>query len=110
MNRTEKAILTREDIAKNLEDSLDNLHPNTCNLVLKFATAIADKLAAAEAKYGYSDDWARDDWREICQNHFQQHIGKGDPRDVAAYCAFMWHHGWPTVTPKTSVEISSARP
>ncbi|HEH6364040.1 TPA: hypothetical protein SHS77_005889, partial [Raoultella planticola] len=21
---------------------------------------------------------------------------KGDPRDVAAYCAFMWWHGWST--------------
>lgn len=28
--------------------------------------------------------------------HFHQHIAKGDPRDVAAYCAFMWWHGWST--------------
>jgi hypothetical protein len=22
-----------------------------------------------------------------------EHVAKGDPRDVAAYCAFLWHHG-----------------
>ncbi len=24
----------------------------------------------------------------------RQHLAKGDPRDVAAYCAFAWYHGW----------------
>jgi len=78
------------------EASLDKLHPNTRNLVLTFATALADKLALAQVKYDYSDDWAKDDWEETCRDHFKNHIAKGDPRDVAAYCAFMWHHGWPT--------------
>ncbi|EJJ3922639.1 hypothetical protein NI479_004792, partial [Salmonella enterica] len=35
-------------------------------------------------------------WSTQCQAHFHQHIAKGDPRDVAAYCAFMWYHGWKT--------------
>jgi hypothetical protein len=86
----------------NLEAALLNLHPNTGVLVVRFAAALAEKLAAAEAKYNYSDDWANDDWQEICRDHLQEHITKGDPRDVAAYCAFMWHHGWSTNRPPTS--------
>ena len=31
-----------------------------------------------------------------CLAEFHRHIAKGDPRDVAAYCAFMWYHGWKT--------------
>lgn len=34
-----------------------------------------------------------------------EHVAKGDPRDVAAYCAFAWHHGWSTAeaaTPATA--------
>jgi hypothetical protein len=32
-----------------------------------------------------------------CQQHLSEHLAKGDPRDVAAYAAFCWYHGWPTV-------------
>lgn len=74
----------------------DGLHPATADLVLRFATALAEKLHKAEQKYGYADDWKKDGWSTQCQSHFLQHITKGDPRDVAAYCAFMWHHGWST--------------
>ncbi|UTJ46154.1 hypothetical protein NLZ15_14985 [Atlantibacter subterranea] len=74
----------------------DGLHPATADLVSRFAAALAEKLHKAEQKYGYDDDWKKDGWSTQCQSHFHQHIAKGDPRDVAAYCAFMWHHGWPT--------------
>lgn len=74
-----------------------NLHPLTLDLVKRFAVALAEKLCLAEEKYGYSDNWQRDDWKDDCQHKLIKHITKGDPRDVAAYCAFMWHHGWPTV-------------
>ena len=75
----------------------DGLHPETRNLVADFAKALAEKLYAAEKKYGYSDGWRFPDWEQECRAHFLAHIGKGDPRDVAAYCAFMWKHGWPTI-------------
>src|SRR5690606_15339082 len=48
---------------------------------------------AAEKKYGYSDGWASPDWMDECRAKLIEHLGKGDPRDVAAYCAFLWHHG-----------------
>lgn len=35
----------------------DGLHPATADLVLRFATALAEKLHKAEQKYGYSDGW-----------------------------------------------------
>ncbi|WP_326928873.1 hypothetical protein [Citrobacter sp. RHBSTW-00881] len=73
-----------------------DLHPDTKKLVADFSAALAEKLYKAQLKYGYSDNWKRGDWSEQCLQHFHQHIGKGDPRDVAAYCAFMWHHGWKT--------------
>ena len=74
----------------------DGLHPATADLVLRFATALAEKLHKAEQKYGYSDNWQRNDWYDDCLQSLWEHIEKGDPRDVAAYCAFMWFHGWAT--------------
>ncbi|MCR5875113.1 hypothetical protein LRS10_13525 [Phenylobacterium sp. J426] len=74
------------------------LHPATADLVARFTAALADKLAKAEAKYGYSDGWMRDDWQEECRRQLHHHAAKGDPRDVAAYAAFCWHHGWSTAS------------
>ena len=78
----------------------DGLDANTVALVIGFAEALAEKLRAAEIKYGYSDSWISDRWKRRCQRQLIKHIKKGDPRDVAAYCAFMWHHGWETTIPK----------
>lgn len=69
------------------------LHPKTAALVDRFAAALKEKLAAAEEKYGYSDGWATDDWMGECRKELRKHVAKGDPLDVAAYCAFLWHHG-----------------
>ncbi|MFP3652252.1 MULTISPECIES: DUF551 domain-containing protein [Burkholderia] len=68
------------------------LHHDTAKLVRRFARALANKLLAAQRKYGYSDDWMRDDWADECRVELMRHVHKGDPRDVAAYCAFLWHH------------------
>lgn len=75
------------------------LHPKTADLVQRFSAALAEKLAVAEKKYGYSDGWASPDWMDECRQHLNAHIAKGDPRDVAAYCAFLWHHGASTAAP-----------
>lgn len=75
-----------------------SLHPLTVNLVVRFARALASKLSAAEKKYGYSDGWRDPNWMDECRQKLAEHIAKGDPRDVAAYCAFLWHHGESTTT------------
>lgn len=80
-----------------------NLHPDTANLVGRFAEALAFKLTAAQEKHGYTNNWMRPDWMNICRTHLLQHLEKGDPRDVAAYCAFLWHHGESTAWPITEV-------
>lgn len=69
------------------------LHPKTQNLVARFASALAEKLFSAQLKYGYSDGWASPDWMDQCRRQLVEHVAKGDPRDVSAYCAFLWHHG-----------------
>lgn len=79
-------------------------HPDDCeqvapsaatdDLVDRFAAALKAKLREAEAKHGHTDDWTRDDWRDALRDQLQEHVLKGDPRDVAAYCAFAWHHSW----------------
>jgi hypothetical protein len=61
--------------------------------------AMRHKLAAAEKKYGYTDRWQETDWMDECRDKLIEHVAKGDPRDVAAYCAFLWHHGASTATP-----------
>ena len=76
---------------------VSGLHPATADLVTRFANALAQKLSLAEKKYGYSDGWLSPDWMDECRTKLQEHIAKGDPRDVAAYCAFLWHHGESTV-------------
>ena len=82
------------------------LHPATADLVSRFMGALAEKLAIAEAKYGYSDGWSDPAWQEECRRQLHHHAAKGDPRDVAAYAAFCWHHGWSTASPIREPEIS----
>jgi hypothetical protein len=71
----------------------DHLNPATACLVWNFALALGNKLADAEKKYGYTDGWRSTDWMDECRAKLLEHVAKGDPRDVAAYCAFLWHHG-----------------
>ena len=80
----------------------DGLHENTKALVIGFANAMAAKLYKSEQKYGWSDAWLQDDWQNKCLTDFNHHISKGDPLDVANYCAFMHYHGWSTA-PKGSL-------
>lgn len=68
-------------------------------LVDRFAEALKAKLRAAGEKYGFDDAWKEDDWREKLIGDLWRHVQKGDPRDVAAYCAFAWHHGWSLAAP-----------
>src|SRR5512146_571765 len=64
-------------------------------LVERFSAALLEKLRASEAKYGWSGGWRHDpNWADDLRRDIRKHIEKGDPRDVAAYCAFAWHHGW----------------
>jgi hypothetical protein len=68
------------------------LHPDTAELVLRFAFRLAAKLHKAERKYGYTNGWKNPDWMDECRDELRRHIEKGDPVDVAAYCAFLsWH-------------------
>lgn len=91
-----------DSFAKNWLTNGAALHPLTANLVVRFARALAAKLAAAEVKYGYSDGWRSADWMDECRAKLAEHVAKGDPRDVAAYCAFLWHHGESTATQPTA--------
>lgn len=72
------------------------------DLVTRFSAALLAKLQAARAKYGYDENWRNPGWQDHCQKALIEHLAKGDPRDVAAYCAFMWHHGWSTLSPDTA--------
>jgi hypothetical protein len=87
--------------------ALSVLHPKTAELVCRFSVALAEKLLAAEVKYGYSDGWLSPDWMDECRAKLLEHVEKGDPRDVAAYCAFLWHHGEKTAMPpqKTALDF-----
>lgn len=76
-----------------------DLHQETKWLVIRFAEAMASKLAHAQRKYGYSDGWRSSDWMDECRAKLLEHLAKGDPRDVANYCAFLWHHHEHTTPP-----------
>lgn len=107
----------REDMRRALEaaDSADGalkfpagLHPRTADLVRRFSVAMAEKLCAAQEKYGYSDGWADGDWLDECRAHLLQHVAKGDPRDVGNYAAFLWHHGASTAGISPPADARSA--
>lgn len=68
------------------------LHPKTSKLVDDFAVALKDKLLRAQEKYGWQDEWSRHGNITDMAMDLEDHFYKGDPRDVAAYCAFMWYH------------------
>ena len=74
----------------------NKLHPDTAKLVAEFATALANKLMRSQEKYEYAAEWKHDDWEDECADRLIEHVQKGDPLDVAAYAAFMWHHHWKT--------------
>ena len=67
------------------------LHRDTVNLVWQFSSAMAKKLRKSELKYGYDNKWKDNDWADECRKQLQHHIDKGDPLDVANYCAFLWY-------------------
>jgi hypothetical protein len=82
------------DTPRDKED--ERLNPWTERLIDDFAVALKEKMLIAQNKYHYDDSWRFDDWRHECLDKMLHHIEKGDPRDVAAYCAFLWYHGWST--------------
>lgn len=89
------------------DDYAEGLHPDTKDLVIRFSIALAEKLRMAEIKYGYSNAWLSSDWMDECRDKLYNHLQKGDPRDVAAYCAFLWHHNESTTTtPQPSTDVS----
>lgn len=79
----------------------------TDNLVDQFAAAMKVKLNAADEKYGWDDGWTNPDCVPELQRNLRRHVHKGDPLDVANYCAFLWHHGASThdtiATPDTAI-------
>jgi Holliday junction resolvase RusA-like endonuclease len=85
----------------------ERLHPDTLALVQAFAAALAEKLADAEDRYGYGTSWRAAGWMDECRAQLVAHVAKGDPRDVAAYCAFLWFHGEPTsIAPRVPEPIA----
>ena len=81
----------------------------TDDLINHFAAALREKLTKAEEKYGYDDAWLNGGWRDDLIRKLHEHIAKGDPRDVAAYCAFAWHHQWSLApSPGDAREVADA--
>ncbi len=74
------------------------LHPATEALFDLFASVVRQKLAFTQQRYGYTVEWQCGDWMDECRAQLLEHVQKGDPRDVAAYCAFLWYHGERTVS------------
>lgn len=70
------------------------------DLVKQFALALYNKLLAAESKYNYHGGWRNTRWENVLRWELRAHLRKGDPRDVAAYCAFAWYHGWSVEAPQ----------
>lgn len=66
-------------------------HPDD-EAVDRFAAAMKEKLAESRAKG--RGGWQQCDPVEL-SIMLREHVEKGDPRDVANFCMFLWHHGKP---------------
>ncbi len=83
------------------------LNKDTNELINDFSTALKAKLLIAQEKYGFTNNWLNGDWETDCQAQLMEHIYKGDPLDVAAYCAFKWFHNWETSNaPTIGIDVS----
>ena len=74
------------------------LHRDTADLLRLFAEELGRKLEKAQLKHGYSTEWKTAPAEDL-QAGMLAHIVKGDPRDVAAYCMFLWGRKADTVDP-----------
>lgn len=101
------SAVERELLAAAPQPAQPDLHPATADLVRRFAAALAEKLAAAEKKYGWDTHWQSPAWMDQCREQLVEHVAKGDPRDVAAYCAFLWHHGERTALPTQAERVGA---
>ncbi|UIS74599.1 hypothetical protein [Morganella phage Mecenats66] len=72
----------------------NGLHPDTMELVMTFAGAMARKLRQAEIKHGFTDNWKNKGWHADLIDELYTHCDEGSPVDVANYCAFAYYHGW----------------
>jgi hypothetical protein len=71
-----------------------DLHPDTKELLINFVQKMGQKLRETEIKHNYGNSWKYDNWQLKCGKDFITHIEKGNPIDVANYCAFMDYHNW----------------
>lgn len=95
------AFICQQHIIEELEDQLEKhnnpaLSADSNELVNNFAHQMKVKLLTAQEKYGFNDDWKNADWESKCRVDLYHHLNKGDPIDVANYCAFMLFHNWST--------------
>ena len=79
-------------------------HPDD-EAVDKFAAAMKQKLAQAREK-------GRSGWQQMNPNELSgmlyEHVAKGDPRDVANFCMFLWNLGQP-ITPCQPVQPAACQ-
>jgi len=78
-------------------------HPDDA-AVDRFATAMKHKLAIAREKG--RGGWQGCDPADLSRM-LREHVEKGDPRDVANFCMFLWHDGT-GIAAKTDPRFTSA--
>lgn len=81
-----------------------NQHPDDL-AVDKFAAAMKEKLAQARAK-------GRCGWEECAPADLSamlyEHVAKGDPRDVANFCMFLWNLGQPITQCHKALDVAQS--
>jgi hypothetical protein len=74
--------ITQEDVQNQHISELQDM----CG---SFAQVLFDKMVEAERKHGWKGAWKTVPTEKL-QADMVEHIQKGDPRDVAGYCMFLW--------------------
>ena len=98
-------VQSMNQLAARLQNSASQSHPEAdqdelmalAQVGVTFGCNIANKLMTGFINKGRKG-WDNDDWSKAACNALLQATVKGDPVDVAAYAAFMEHHGWTCAT------------
>lgn len=91
--RVQLSVDTMQDLVRMLRPTYEAEQPHPDDTAVdRFAEALKAKLAAARAK-------GRGGWdtpectQQRLSDMLREHVDKGDPRDVANFCLFLWARG-----------------
>lgn len=128
-------ILTDEEISACYEEAAKNapymIGTTRTSVARAIEAAVLEKVGKVDESKPYPDDFlidaftpvlkmklakaaasGRSGWQDCSKEYLslmlREHVEKGDPRDVANFCAMLWWHGY-DIAPMTKVDVEDRK-